>query len=83
MAYWAPDLFDDTQESRLDLRRDIWCLGITLVEALLGRLPYLDAKDPVPEGYETIKYLNKIDEDKGAHHTFPKGGGRGVSPPPN
>uniref|UniRef100_A0A914E3H2 mitogen-activated protein kinase kinase n=1 Tax=Acrobeloides nanus TaxID=290746 RepID=A0A914E3H2_9BILA len=61
MAYWAPDLFAiDKEGLRFDPRRDIWSLGITLAEALLGRLPYLDNDDPVPQGYETIKYLNKI-----------------------
>jgi serine/threonine protein kinase len=64
MAYWAPDLFAINNEgSRLDPRRDIWSLGITLAEALLGRLPYLDNEDPVPQGYETIRYLNKIIDD--------------------
>uniref|UniRef100_A0A914DHS5 mitogen-activated protein kinase kinase n=1 Tax=Acrobeloides nanus TaxID=290746 RepID=A0A914DHS5_9BILA len=73
MAYWAPDLFvmdkersQGTPESQpqFNPKRDIWSLGITLAEALLGRLPYLEKDDKAPKGYEVLKYLNKINYAK-------------------
>uniref|UniRef100_A0A914CZC0 mitogen-activated protein kinase kinase n=1 Tax=Acrobeloides nanus TaxID=290746 RepID=A0A914CZC0_9BILA len=73
MAYWAPDLFimdkersQVTPESQpqFNPKRDIWSLGMTLAEALLGLLPYLEKDDKAPKGYEVIKYLNKINYAK-------------------
>jgi serine/threonine-protein kinase 11 len=40
-AYQAPEFFNDTGEDLLDpVKQDIWSLGISLYEAVFGRLPY-------------------------------------------
>uniref|UniRef100_A0A914BUA4 mitogen-activated protein kinase kinase n=1 Tax=Acrobeloides nanus TaxID=290746 RepID=A0A914BUA4_9BILA len=63
MAYWPRELTND-EKARLNPKRDIWSLGITLSESLLGRLPYLKQGEHPPEGYEVFKYLIKIDDAK-------------------
>uniref|UniRef100_A0A914EN26 mitogen-activated protein kinase kinase n=1 Tax=Acrobeloides nanus TaxID=290746 RepID=A0A914EN26_9BILA len=70
MAYWTPDLFimdkDRSQvksesQPQFNPKRDIWGLGMTLAEALLGHLPYLEKDEKAPRGYEVLKYVIKID----------------------
>ena len=42
IAYWPPERFDyDNTNTKYDIRADVWSLGITLMEIILGRLPYL------------------------------------------
>lgn len=39
LAYWPPERF--LPGFRYDIRGDVWSLGITLMETILGQLPYL------------------------------------------
>ena len=40
IAYWPPERFNYAH-TKYDVRADVWSLGITLMEIILGRLPYL------------------------------------------
>ena len=40
IAYWPPERFNYAN-TKYDIRADVWSLGITLMEIILGRLPYL------------------------------------------
>jgi serine/threonine protein kinase len=40
VAYWPPERLLDT-DSKYDIRTDIWSLGVTNMELIFGRLPYL------------------------------------------
>lgn len=39
-AYMAPEQCDEGTHPRIELRTDVWGLGVTLYEAIAGRLPY-------------------------------------------
>ena len=41
VAYWPPERFNYANNTKYDIRADVWSLGITLMEIILGRLPYL------------------------------------------
>jgi serine/threonine protein kinase len=44
IAYWPPEHFTK-RNSKYDNRSDVWSLGITLMEIILGQLPYLKLND--------------------------------------
>lgn len=44
IAYWAPEILD-FKTPKYNSRADIWSFGITLLEAIFGKLPYLTSMD--------------------------------------
>ena len=59
-AYWTPEIFVDTK-ARLDPKRDIWSLCITLAESLLGHLPYLEKEKEKPNGLNVLEFINTME----------------------
>lgn len=59
-AYWTPEIFVDTK-ARLNPKRDIWSLGITLAESLLGHLPYLEKENEKPNGLNVLEFINTME----------------------
>ena len=44
VAYWPPERFTDSG-LRYDFRAEIWSLGITILEFILGKLPYIQNEE--------------------------------------
>uniref|UniRef100_A0A914ELV6 mitogen-activated protein kinase kinase n=1 Tax=Acrobeloides nanus TaxID=290746 RepID=A0A914ELV6_9BILA len=40
--YWPPECWDNNGETEYDERRDIWSIGITVLELIYGNSPYKD-----------------------------------------
>lgn len=40
IAYWPPERLLDA-DAKYDIRSDVWSLGISLLEVILGKLPYM------------------------------------------
>ena len=59
VAYWPPERFTD-YELRYDFRAEIWSLGVTILEFIMGKLPYLQNE----ENTDMIKLQNLIKEYK-------------------
>ena len=53
MAYWPPENFSNPS-TKYDNRCDVWSLGITLLEAILCRLPYLNSHHMLNDDYQYI-----------------------------
>lgn len=64
MAYWPPEHFQTNRE-KYDSRSDVWSFGITLMETLLGKLPYMDqtnSESVIPiHTFALEKYVTETD----------------------
>lgn len=56
LAYWPPERFEPEYD-KFDVRADIWSFGITLVEIVLGRLPYQDKNGRAPNNIILLQHL--------------------------
>jgi eukaryotic-like serine/threonine-protein kinase len=57
LSYMAPEQFDGAADG-LDVRADVYALGVVLYELLVGSLPYDIAKRPV---YEVARVVKEVD----------------------
>jgi mitogen-activated protein kinase kinase 3 len=59
LAYWPPEHFIRLHR-KYDFRSDVWSLGITLMEVILGKLPYLIENNPEINNRDGQFYANEI-----------------------
>jgi serine/threonine protein kinase len=68
IAYWPPERFDilgtgsSDEHKRYDIRADIWSFGISLLEIILGKLPFFDQNEieGSREEWNTFKIYSKL-----------------------